>query len=263
MIPDIPRPGAPRAPRHLPGDTMQLPQIDPAAGPQFTVGDVLHDTCTAFRKNPFLFFMLSFLAWLPFLAAIPFFSTIKSVVGAILSPFLLVVCFQLSQGAIAHAVHQQFQHGTVSFKAAVSCCCDRLVSLSAAAVLIFLGTKVGLLFLVVPGLVLMCVWAVAIPACAVERLDAVESMVRSADLTVGRRWRVFAILVASNVLFGATLLFPALLARLSTTQFLPVIFFIAFTIAQGLGAVMTAVMYCRLKTAKDGISFRTAATVFD
>ena len=244
---------------------MQLSSTALAASPPFTVGGVLHGTFASFRKNPFLFFVLSFLAWLPFLAAILFLpSTIKSSGGGgILILFLLMVCFQLSQGAVAHVVHQQFHRGTISFKAAVFCCCDRIVPLCMTAVLVFLATKLGLLFLIVPGLIMVCAWAVSIPVCAVERLNAVESMVRSTDLTAGRRWRVFALIVFSHVLFGATFFFSALLARLSVAKLLPLICLILLTIAQGLGAVMTAVMYCRLKTAKDGISFRTATTIFD
>lgn len=263
-MPDFPRPGASRA-APLPGDMMQLSSTALAASPPFTVGGVLYGTFASFRKNPFLVFMLSFLAWLPFMAAILFLpSTIKSPGGGgLLILFLLMVCFQLSQGAVAHVVHQQLQRGTVSFKAAMFCCCDRIVPLSMTAVLVFLGTKLGLLFLIVPGLVMVCAWAVSIPVCAVERLDAVESMVRSSDLTDGRRWRVFALIVFSHVLFGAAFIFSALPARLFEVKVLPLICLILLTFAQGIGAVMTAVMYCRLKTAKDGISFRTATTVFD
>lgn len=55
---------------------------------------------------------------------------------------------------------------------------------------------VGLVLLVVPGLYLMVVWAVATPVMIVERTTIGEALGRSIKLTEGRRWPVLGALVA-------------------------------------------------------------------
>jgi len=59
----------------------------------------------------------------------------------------------------------------------------------------------GLLVLVVPGLILMMRWYVAMPVQIAEGLGARASMGRSARLTDGRRWPLFGLSLAIGVAF--------------------------------------------------------------
>jgi hypothetical protein len=52
---------------------------------------------------------------------------------------------------------------------------------------------VACMFFVVPGAYLFVMWALAVPAKVVENKGTFEAMSRSADLTQGRRWRIFVI----------------------------------------------------------------------
>jgi len=45
-----------------------------------------------------------------------------------------------------------------------------------------------------PAAYILVVWAVVVPACLVEDRAAIDSIIRSADLTDGYRWKVFAIM---------------------------------------------------------------------
>ncbi len=69
----------------------------------------------------------------------------------------------------------------------------RIVPLLGCATLYWLGFLGGLLLLVVAGIILGIMWSVALAACALERLGPIDSLRRSARLTAGRRWKVFAI----------------------------------------------------------------------
>ena len=68
----------------------------------------------------------------------------------------------------------------------------RIVFLS---ILIGLGVSVGIILLIVPGLIFMTMWAIAVPVAVLENKGISESMSRSSDLTKGNRWRFFLILI--------------------------------------------------------------------
>lgn len=53
-----------------------------------------------------------------------------------------------------------------------------------------IGVALGLVLLIVPGLIVACVWCAALPACMAERTGVYESLSRSRRLTRGYLWRV-------------------------------------------------------------------------
>jgi hypothetical protein len=67
-----------------------------------------------------------------------------------------------------------------------------------------LGIGVGLILLIVPGLILLSMWAVAAPARVAGRPGVLEAMDRSVKLTQGQRWRVLALVLLG---WGAFLAF--------------------------------------------------------
>ncbi len=69
---------------------------------------------------------------------------------------------------------------------------------------------VGLLLLVVPGLMLLCSWAVIVPVYVEERAGGTASFARSRFLTYGHRWRIFG-LTLIFVLASVAVYQPALL----------------------------------------------------
>lgn len=70
---------------------------------------------------------------------------------------------------------------------------------AAADIIAGIGIFAGLIFFLIPGLVLAARWAVVAPAAAVERTDWPTALRRSGQLTRGNYRRVFALLV---VIFG-------------------------------------------------------------
>jgi hypothetical protein len=58
-----------------------------------------------------------------------------------------------------------------------------------------LGVLVGLVLLVVPGLILITIWAVAAPVVVLERPGGVRALGRSRELVKGHGWEVFAVLL--------------------------------------------------------------------
>jgi hypothetical protein len=122
----------------------------------------------------------------------------------------------------------------------------------------------GLALFVVPGLVVLCASAVAGPVCVVEGLGPIRGLARSALLTRGNRWRVFGLLL---LLYGGGGVVDALVVAVTTslagdgaTTLVSPPLEIAFA---AVAAATTAVLYARLRAAREGVTIAQCAAVFD
>jgi hypothetical protein len=66
-----------------------------------------------------------------------------------------------------------------------------IVPLIAMSILFGIGVGIGLFLLIIPGLILLTIWAVTAPAIVVEGAGAFESFGRSRELVRGEGWSVF------------------------------------------------------------------------
>jgi hypothetical protein len=78
----------------------------------------------------------------------------------------------------------------------------RVWPLLGASILAALGIFVGLLFLIVPGLILLTWWALIAPAIVLENKGVMESFGRSKELVQGNGWNVFGVLIITWLLTG-------------------------------------------------------------
>ncbi|HEX5608836.1 MAG TPA: hypothetical protein VFX45_01950 [Solirubrobacterales bacterium] len=104
------------------------------------------------------------------------------------------------------------------------------------------GTTVGFALLIVPGLILITLWAVVAPAVVIEGREVVAAFRRSQALTRESEWRVFVVvLIASAPTFGPIFLLwdssevSVLLTTLLGTVFAP------------LEGLVSAALYYRLR----------------
>lgn len=70
-----------------------------------------------------------------------------------------------------------------------------LLPVAAASILAGIAITIGLILLVIPGLILITIWAVIIPVIVLERSGALASFGRSQQLVRGNGWPVFGTLV--------------------------------------------------------------------
>ncbi|HLG44961.1 MAG TPA: hypothetical protein VKY24_01870 [Reyranella sp.] len=149
------------------------------------------------------------------------------------------------------------------------CLSEGLKRLGAAlgvAILSGIGIFLGLVVLIVPGLILGTMWAVAVPAAVIEGRSSTAALSRSQELTSGRRWRVFgAYLVALLlVLVGGMIIegILAVIAGINTTaslvgQWAFSALFETFT------ACLVTTLYYYLRREKEGVEIHEIAAVFD
>lgn len=130
----------------------------------------------------------------------------------------------------------------------------------------------GFMALFVPGIILMCIFYVALPVVVVERPGVTNSLRRSAELTKGNRWKVFALVIITYVvsmllefLVGFVIGFGGAIAGEAGS--VNILAAVATIVAQVFsitwGAVLVAMAYFELRRVKEGIGLEQIAAVFD
>ena len=115
----------------------------------------------------------------------------------------------------------------------------------------------------VPGLILFCMFYVAVPVCVVERPGVFASLSRSAFLTKGYRWKVFGTLI---VIMIASIAVQYVARLILGSAGLYVLLFgaqVLNTVVGAFGSVLNGVIYYQLRVAKEGVDIETIARVFD
>jgi hypothetical protein len=79
----------------------------------------------------------------------------------------------------------------------------RLNTLTFAGLLAALGITIGFLLLIVPGLILITLWLLIVPAIMLENRDVFESFGRSRQLVSGHGWNVFGVIVLTVLILIA------------------------------------------------------------
>jgi len=149
------------------------------------------------------------------------------------------------------------------------CLSQGLGRLSAAlgiAILSGLGIVIGLVLLIIPGLYLATLWAVAVPVAVVEQAGVGDSFSRSSELTEGRRWRVFgALLVSGLTVMAIDAGVAAGMGDIAGDNEGPmlVVVWIVGAITQAFLSTLSGVLYSFLRQDKEGADVDTIASVFD
>ena len=128
------------------------------------------------------------------------------------------------------------------------------------------------ILLIVPGIMLYLRWSVAIPAQVAENTGVFAAMKRSADLTKGRRWSIFGLLlVAFMIILILEMAFIVLVVApqdgLAKGLASP-LFAVGFTPA--LGLIITplfstglGVLYAELRASREGADVQALGEVFE
>ena len=121
----------------------------------------------------------------------------------------------LVQGALVEVVRELHDDGDDAPSAleALARAGTKLGRLAGVTLVQSLGVGIGLLVFVVPGLLAMTRWAVAVPVAVIEGRKTAASLRRAKEILAGNGWNVFKVIFAVGVLtFLVTLPF-AILAR--------------------------------------------------
>jgi hypothetical protein len=232
------------------------------------VGHVIGSTFSIWIRNLIPFFLMAVLVNIPLIVFLwLFFDTRPSEETAdlVVSFAVLFQAFVLTfilTGAVTYGAVQQLRGNPAGIGQCLSVGVSRIIPVLGVSLIVGIATIAGLILLVIPGLILMCVWYVAVPATVLERKGPFGAMGRSHELTSGHKPTIFGIAFIMGILlmlmqmpFG----FLEIGDELTTLLVQQVIhlFFIP------LPSILQAVVYHDLRVGKEGADISDLASVFD
>lgn len=118
------------------------------------------------------------------------------VVGALLGGLIGIIGIFWLQGALVEAVADvRDGRPDLSIADTFRKVQPRLPAIIAAGLLAGLGIALGFVLLIIPGLFLLTIWSMIVPAIVLEGKSAGESFGRSRELVRGNGWSVFGVIV--------------------------------------------------------------------
>jgi hypothetical protein len=114
-----------------------------------------------------------------------------------------------------------------------------------------LGIGIGFVLIVVPGLILLTIWAVVAPVTVLERPGVIAAFGRSRELVRGNGWQVFGVMV---LFFVVNIVIAFILAAIGSglgDVGQAVLEWIGRIVTAPLSALAAAILYFELKRAKD------------
>ena len=162
--------------------------------PQVSIGDVLTRTIQLYGKHLGLLIGMGAVLFVPsgLLQAL---GNQAGIFGSLLGSVVAAVATAVFTGAVVRVVQaEDAGHDPGSIGEIFSSVGDRIWPLIWVGIIAGLATALGLVLLVVPGLILMTIWAVYQPVIVVEGVS-IDSLSRSRELVKGNGWNVFGLIV--------------------------------------------------------------------
>ncbi|MDR2826135.1 MAG: hypothetical protein LBV76_05005 [Deltaproteobacteria bacterium] len=225
------------------------------------ISSVLKRTFDTLKQNPSVYLTLAVAAAVPTIV-LQMILTPSAEMSIVIS-IIHTVLSTLIQGATAYAVYKSLMGDVTNINAAIGYALKLIAPLCITSLLVGIGISLGLTLFVVPGLLLMCLWSMAIPVCAVERLTPIGCLKRSVELTKGYRWYIFALMIIVGLgLMIISLIIGAIFGS-ANSLLATVLVSIAGVVFGSFHSVMVPTIYYGLLVNKESVTLDSLANVFD
>jgi hypothetical protein len=187
------------------------------------------------------------------------------------STVIAMVIGALVQGALTRAVVSANEGRRATFGECLSTGFQVFLPLIGVSILFSIGVGIGFVLLFIPGIILLLMWAVAIPALVTERTGVFGAFSRSAELTKGSRWKILGLFLVLGVIYW---LLSIVLGLIGLKMYAPATSPTGLTIANIVGSMILGTifnvlwgtiqpsLYVELRQAKEGESSESLAQVF-
>jgi hypothetical protein len=245
--------------------------VGTSPGGEFRVGQVLVNSLSILFRNFPQFLLLSGLASSPFLVVYAsMFSAAAQSGTPQISPIFFValilgfILTALCQAVVLYGAFQVMRNQPFRIGESLSKGLARFLPVIGTSLCMGFAIAFGSLLLIVPGMILLAMFYVALPACVVERLGPFQSLSRSSELTKGHRWKVFGLAILLMICVGvAGSIIQAILTAFQSVAVLIVGMFLWESLARAVEAIVAVVAYHDLRVAKEGVDIDHIASVFD
>jgi hypothetical protein len=131
----------------------------------------------------------------------PGFSMNRMLGTIFVSSVINLVIAALVQGAQTRATVSAAEGRKATFGESLSAGIRVALPLIGLSILWAIGVGIGFMVLIVPGIILLLMWAVAVPSLVIERNGIMAAFSRSAQLTKGARWKIFGLFLVLLVAY--------------------------------------------------------------
>ena len=218
-------------------------------GRKLEVGDTLSEVFAIYREHAGVLLPLAF--WLYLVVAIVGGIEDRGVFGvlfaiALVLGFVVALVYQGMVVSLVRDVQDGRRDSSVGqlYRAVMPVIGPLLL----ASILYGIAVGIGFFLLIVPGCILLTIWAVIAPAIVIERRRTIESFGRSRELVRGNGWPVFGVVIAATLIaFVVTLVLGAIAEAIAGGPILRIVFSaLASTATAPIPALAAGVLYYRL-----------------
>lgn len=198
--------------------------------------------------------------------------------GQVVTRVMSALCGGLVTAGVLHGVIEILRGRSAKVGACMQTAFKHFLPVVVISFLYGVAVALGTLALIVPGIIIACVWYVAVPAQVVEKTGIGGAFSRSADLTRGHRMTLFlTALVFMLIIIGVTMLVvvPMTVASIDVdavaagetsgggVPIVALIIMLVLAVTVGLwGQVAAGVAYHDLRANKEGMDTDQLAEVF-
>lgn len=176
----------------------------------------------------------------------------------------------LMQGTVLKAAINGFNGKKTSFGDALATGFGRFLPLVGAGIVVSIGTALGYILLIVPGVILSIIWVLTAPVIVGEKRNVFSSMQRSRDLTRNHRWAIFFLIIVYLIVVGiisaVSNFVGAAVGAAGATEHFYLLAILDAVVAVVLGVLSSAgvsALYFELRSSKEGMVPDQIASIFD
>ena len=232
---------------------------------EFTVGSLLGRSFNTLTKNFGVFVVIALIFQVPnMLVGYVAESNLDPIPANIVSSICSALFGALVAGGVLFGVVDSLRGGKADLGKCLGVAFSRFGPIFAVSLLYALGVGLGMVLLIIPGLILMCMWYVAIPVTVMEQPGVFPSFGRSAVLTKGHRMTLFLTLlvfVGVGIVVGFLVLAPMIAAGGSAVTIHLISLALALTLGLW-GHVAQGVAYHDLRMKKEGVTTDQLVEIF-
>jgi len=247
---------------------MTIQERQTASSADYSIGDIISETFRILMGSPAKFLLVAAITVIPAvigyviagpLALVPGMGT----AGWVVLLFRMIIGF-LTQAAITYGAFEILRGRDFDVAHAISSALARFGPLALLSIALSLMIGVGSALLLVPGLIILCMYYVSLAVCVVEKTGVGDSLGRSRALTKGFRWKILGQLAVLFIplyvlIFAITYVFRAAGSPMLGIGIQQIVGIVLAAIT----SILASVTYFRLRNLKEGVDLDRIASVFD
>jgi len=254
-------------------------------GKPFSIGSVIGETFSLYGGNFLKFTVTGILIYVPVLAIMVATMGMAVVTGSgafdpnsaiadpgaigammtglVTSMFFMLLAFSVGSGAITYGAIESKSGNDVGLGAMIGRALVKIIPLVLASIVMTVLIGIGMIFLIIPGIIIALMLIVTWPVILAEGLGPIEALGRSRELTKGHKWGIFGgylvfyiiSMIIQLVLMMVSIALGEIGALIGTL--------LSYAILLALSSTFFASLYTNLRESKEGVSIEQMAAVFE